>query len=145
MKRLFQKSLISIACLLASLTLASDAVEPANVTFNCIRDEAVASASDASFYEGSTLRLTNCVIYNGTTTNAARQGLADVTIQVKVGNTTTSIAYSGTAQVETSGTFSATTIVPTNTGYCYIQLKITDVNTNSYIYPWKILNRKSPL
>ena len=124
---------------------AADAVVPASLTINNVRDEGMVYATDASFFEGTTLLLTNCVMFSGTTTNSARQGLSEVTIQVKVGNATTSTAYTGSAQIATNGTWSCLAAVPTNSGQCYLQVKITDSTTNSYIYPWKQLNHKPPL
>lgn len=124
---------------------AADSVIPASLTITNLRDEAVAYASDAWFFEDTTLRLTNCVLFAGTTTNAAKQGLSQVTVQLKAGNTTTSATYIGTAQVESNGTYSCDLIVPAYSGTCYLQVKVTDASTNSYIYPWKILNHKPPL
>lgn len=137
-------SLLFFLCVVFPVA-ASDAVTPAQLTMNSIRDEVVGYPTDVSYFEGSTLLLTNCVMYAGTTTNSAKQGLVDVTIQVKIGTATTNQTYSGTVQVASNGTWTCTASVPTNSGQCYLQVKITDVNTNSYIYPWKILNHKSAL
>ena len=135
--------LAGVWCL--SSVFAADAVIPASLTITNLRDEAQLYPTDTSYFEGTTLRLTNCVMFAGATTNSARQGLSEVTIQVTIGNTTTSATYTGTAQVETNGTWSAGATVPTNSGQCYLQIKITDSITNSYIYPWKILNHKKAL
>jgi hypothetical protein len=35
--------------------------------------------------------------------------------------------------------------VPTNITYPYVQVKLTDENTNSYIYPLKTINTKAQL
>ncbi len=124
---------------------ASDAVEPATLTITNIRAEAEGPASTAYYYKGDTLRLTNCVLLSGTSTSSAPQGLSDVTIELKVGNALTSTAYSGTAQVESNGTWGCDTTVPTNEGRCYLQVKITDVNSNNYTYSWKEILLKDPL
>ena len=129
----------------STLLTAGDSVIPASLTITNVRDEAVAYATDTYFFEDTTLRFTNCVLFAGTTTNAAKQGLSVVTIQLKAGTATTSTAYTGTAQVESNGTWSCDLIVPAYSGTCYLQVKITDSSTNSYIYPWKILNHKPPL
>lgn len=131
-------------CLLVYPVSAADAVEPAAITITNVRDEVVANASEVFYYKGTTLRLTNCVILVGGT-NSARQGLSDVTIQLKIGNAVTSTPYAGTAQVASNGTWSCNAVVPTNEGMCYLQVKITDADTNSYIFSWKVLNRKDPL
>jgi len=124
---------------------AADAVVPAMLTITNVRDEAMGYANDVSFFEGATLRLTNCVMYAGSSTNSARQALNSITIQVTTVNSSTSHTYAGSAQVETNGTWSCDAIVPTNSGQLYLQVKITDVNTNVFIYPWKILNHKAAL
>ena len=124
-----------VAVLFSSFPVsAADAVTPATITINSIRDEAQLYVSDAFYYEGCSIRFTNCVMYSGTSTNSVVQGLSQATIQVAIGNTATSAMYSGTAQIAASGTWTCDCIVPTNSGTCYMQLKITDVNTNSYIY-----------
>jgi hypothetical protein len=125
---------------------ADDEVTPANVTFNWLREEGVGQISSENYYELTTLRLTNCVIYAGTTTNSARQGLTSVTMELRIGNTTTNIVYTPTSQVATSGTWFCSITVPSNVTPCYLQMKLTDaVGTNVYIYPWKTLNWKTPL
>ena len=148
MKKMMVKTMVlaAMAALLAVWPArASDAVEPATVTFTNVRDEAIWNISDVSYYEGSTLLFTNCAIYSGNSTSSVRQGLVDVTLAIRIGSTATSTLYAGTADVASNGTYSCSISVPTNSGTSYIQLKLTDVNTNSYIYPWKILNRKQPL
>ena len=140
-------ALIALLALILSAwpARAADAVAPATVTFSCVRDEAVQQISDQSYYDGTSLIFTNCIFYVGTSTNTARQGLNTVTIDVRVGNVSTSVPYTGTAQVETNGTWALPIIVPTNINPIYVQFKLTDSTTNIYIYPWKTLNRKSPL
>ncbi len=143
---------IFLALLAAALTSGAlissapaDEVIPATLTITNLRDESIVTASETSFFEGTTLRLTNCVLYAGTTTNSARQGLSQVTVELKAGNTTTSTVYIGTAQVASNGTWSCDAIVPSDSGTCFLQIKVTDSSTNSYIYPWKMLNHKAPL
>lgn len=140
-------ALCAATCLLLSVfpAPAADAVVPASLTITNLRDEAMVYANNVSYFEGTTLRLTNCVMFAGASTNSARQGLSDVTIQLTIGNTTTSSTYTGTAEVETNGTWTCDAVVPTNSSQCYLQVKITDANTNSYIYPWKQLNHRTPL
>lgn len=123
---------------------ASSAVEPASLTITNFRDEAVANVSAVEYYNGASLLFTNCVLFAGTDTNSSRQGLVDVAIQIKIGNATTCDTWTA-ASTSTAGVWSATVTVPAFAGYTYMQLKIMDVNTNVYIYPWRILNRKTPL
>jgi hypothetical protein len=136
--------LISDLCPLTSVQ-ASDAVEPASVSITSLRGEAITAASQSYFMEGSTLRLTNSVLYSGTTTNSARQGLTDVSIELRVGNLTTNVPYSGSVASATNGTWWCDIIVPTNMSAIYLQVKLTDVYTNVYYYPWKVLNTSEPM
>lgn len=138
--------LLAVVCCLSSVVClrASDAVEPANVTVTNFRDEAIGNVSAVEYYYGTSLTLTNWVLFAGTDTNSARQGVSNVTIEVKIGNTTTSDTWSVTG-TSTNGVWSCPVTVPSFAGYTYMQVKLTDVNTNVYIYPWKILNRKTPL
>lgn len=129
---------------LLSGVMASDAVEPAAVTITNFRDEAVANVSAVEYYYGASLTFTNCVLYAGSSTSSALQGLTDVTVEVRIGNTTTNDAWTGTT-ISTAGVWGCQVTVPEFTGYTYVQIKCTDANTNIYIYPWKILNRKAAL
>ena len=124
---------------------AADAVEPASVSFNCFRGEAITAAAQSYFFESTTLRLTNCVAWSGTTTNSARQGLASVAVEVKVGTLSSNVAYSGVVEVATNGTFGCDITVPTNMASVFLQIKLTDSSTNVFIYPWKVLNISRPL
>lgn len=140
--------LLTIICatlaLVAPPVRASDAVTPASVTITNFRDEAIGNVSAVEYYNGSSLLFTNCVLFAGTDTNSARQGLSDVTVQIKIGNTTTADTFSATS-TSTNGVWSCPVTVPSFAGYTYMQIKVTDLNTNTYIYPWMILNRKTPL
>jgi hypothetical protein len=115
------------------------------VAVTSLRGEAILAVSQSSFFEGTTLRLTNCVLYAGTTTNSARQGLTDVSIDVRVGSLTTNVPYVGAVASATNGTWWCDISVPTNVSSCYLQVKLTDSTTNVYIYPWKSINISQPL
>lgn len=131
-----------ILCLLVLLALglwparAADSVEPASCTFTNVRSEAVATLSAGTIYRGASLNLTNCVAC--TTNSSTVQGLDGVTVSVSVGNTSTNVDYSGTVQVAASGTWHCTVTVPDLSSF-YIQVKLTDSLTNSYIYANKVL------
>jgi len=45
----------------------------------------------------------------------------------------------------TGGAWWFLTTVPTNYQNPYVQIKVTDSNTNIYIYPWKIISTTDPL
>ena len=128
-----------------SSVLASDAVEPASVAVTSLRGEAIVAVSQSAYFAGTTLRLTNCIAYSGTTTNSTKQGLTDVDIEVRVGSLTTNVAYVGNVASATNGAWWCDISVPTNMSTVYFQLKLTDSITNIYIYPWKVINISQPL
>jgi opacity protein-like surface antigen len=136
--------LSSVVCCLSSV-FAADAVEPASVAVTSLRGEAILAVSQSSFFEGTTLRLTNNIAYAGTTTNSARQGLTDVTLEVRVGSLTTNAPYVGHVASATNGAWWCDIQIPTNLSSVYLQLKLTDATTNIYIYPWKTVNIMQPL
>lgn len=124
---------------------AVDAVEPEATAWVSTRGADVQVLA-GNFYQGTTLRLTNCVAYAGTTTNSAKQGLDGVTVQIRVGSTDGAQTYTGTVAGATSnGSWWANVVVPTNAGQQFLQLKLIDSQTNSYIYPWASIRTKSPL
>ncbi len=139
-------SIFAVCGLLATaFAVADDLVTPANVTVTSLRDEGIGYVSTTvSYYEGTTLRFTNCVVYAGSTTNAARQGLTGVTLTVDIGNTTTNVEYDGVV-LATNGVWGSDVTVPTDVTPCYMQLKITDSNGTSFIYPWKIVQTTDAL
>jgi hypothetical protein len=127
------------------VAFAADAVEPCYICMTNIRNEAVGYVAEESFYRNTTLRFTNCVAKSGTTAASAAQGLEGVTIQVKIGTATNdTVAYTGAVQVATSGTWYCSAVTPTGTT-AYIQVRLTDAATNSYIYPWKVIRTKASL
>jgi hypothetical protein len=125
---------------------AGSAVEPASCTVTNYRTEGISAVSSAEYYVGSTLRLTTCVAYaSGTDTNGTLQMLTNVTIEVTIGNTSTSTVYAGSVTDPARGLWGASVGVSNYTGQLYMQLKLTDENTNSFIYPWKTITKKSAL
>jgi len=147
MKRWF--NIMSRGAVLAALIVggfcvaSGDAVEPASCTFSNVRGESVGYVSTETYYDDATLRLTNCIAYSGTTTNSAVQGLSNVTVTVSCGTATTNVDYNATVMVASNGTWSCDIVVPSFTETPYVQVKLTDANTNSYIYPWKQIRTKS--
>ena len=139
--------LLIVACLLPIPAKAADAVEPASCAVISVRDEDEAYINAVKYPVGSTLWLTNCIAYNATTTNGAVQGLDTVTIDVDVGRVSTNINYSGTVVSAVAGTWWSAILVPTDVvaNEFSIQIKLTDENTNIYIYPLKKLHTRDAL
>ncbi len=144
MKRILLSVLGLVVCMALNVR-AADAVEPVSVVWTNIRDEAQDYISSAYFYYGTTVRGTNLVMYAGTSTNSARQGLDGVTIDVNIGTTSTNLPYVGAAIDASNGTWWVDFVVPSNIATVYIQTKITDTNTNIYIYPWKMMRTKEAM
>jgi len=145
MKRMVWLLGLSIMVALATLCGAADDVSPASVTITNLREEAVGNVSEETYYEGTTLRLTNCVAFSGTTTNSAVQGLDTVTVSVDVGTSTTNRSFSGTVQAAASGTWWCDIVVPDFVSAPYLQVKLEDASGSIYIYPWKQLKTKDSL
>jgi hypothetical protein len=140
MKRLMMGLVVML--MVCSGVFGSDAVEPTSITFTNSRTEGmIPLPGDPTYYSGTTLVFSNCVCLG---TGAVVQGLENVTIEVRVGSTTTNIAYVGATNAGATA-WSASVTVPTNMTVGYIQTKLTDVNTNIFIYSWKTLRTKEPL
>jgi hypothetical protein len=101
--------------------------------------------SNTPFVEGTTLLLTNCVIYSGGTTSSAVQGLDGITVEIRIGDLFSSTAYTGTVINAASGTWWKAITVPTNYQSVFLQLKVTDAATNSYIYPLRLIPTTQPM
>lgn len=122
--------------------VADDVVTPAQTTFTNNRSDNVTSIDGEEYYKGTSLLFTNCVLQ---TTGTNRQGLANVTVELKIGQGTNSTCYTGAVQVAAQGTWAKQITVPTNYPNPYLQIKITDSQGTSYIYPWKLLTVKSAM
>jgi len=127
----------------AAIVMAADAVEPQTVAFRNIREEAETYASSAFYFVGTTLRMTNCQAF-ADTSGVVTQGLDEVTVEIAVGNTVTSIVYNATVTDAAAGLWSCDVVVP-NLSTFFIQTKLTDASTNVFIYPWKYGRSKSSL
>ena len=141
-----------LAILMSALTFAraADVVSPATLSVTNFRGVAAGEiASFTEFYIGSSLLLTNCTMYTGTNSASAVQGLDAVTIQVTLGNSSiTPTELTDSSIVASNGTWWASATLPSigSSGLHYnLQVKITDANTNSYIYPWLELKTKPAL
>lgn len=134
-----------IACLGAGLAKAADAVAPQSTTFTNFRDEGIGYISSTPFYRGTSILLTNCVLFAGADTNSAVQGLDGVTVAIEWGTTASSTSFPATVISTNLGTWAASFVIPTNWESPYLQVKVTDSATNSYIYPWKLVITKAAL
>jgi hypothetical protein len=140
------KKLVMVLALLAGMLSAARAIDPASATFVSTRgDSAGTYVSTETFFLGTQLLLTNCVLYAGSTTNTARENLTNCTVGLRVGFASTNFAASGTVQDATNGTFWALFTLATNIPNPSLQITVTDAATNSYIYPWKTIKTQSPL
>lgn len=143
MKRMILGVLVLV--ILALGAHAADSVSPATCTFTNFRGEAIAQAGALSYYKGSTVLFTNCIVYSGGTTSAGVQGLDGVEVQVTIGTVASSVIGTGTVGSAAGGSWWYSTTVPTNYINPYLQIKVTDGSGNSYIYPWKVLATSDPL
>jgi hypothetical protein len=67
------------------------------------------------------------------------------TIAVSIGTSSTNSDYTGSAILATNGTWWCDIVVPTYVTAPYLQVKVTDASTNSYIYPWKSMYVKESM
>lgn len=138
----------AVAAVLASAALAQSEVAPATAVITNFRGEAEGYMTpDITYFQGTTILLTNCVAYSGGSTSSAVQGLQGVTITVDVGTSTSNRTYTGTAISTNAGTWTARIVVPDWALNPSLQLKLTDstAGTNVYIYPWKNIKSKAAL
>jgi hypothetical protein len=118
---------------------------PATLAVVSLREEQVGNASEADFYSGAPLLLTNCIAYAGATTNSDRQNLTGLSIIVKLGVTTNNNSYTGTIANATSGAWwLRISSLPTNWPAPKLFLQLTN-STNVFGYPFKTLKVKTPL
>jgi hypothetical protein len=151
LKKLYPKAAFRwAAALILSLAIGAahgaDAVEPSTCSITNIRGETEV-AIPGTFYKSTTLLFTNCVLYSGNTTNA-RQGIDGVTVTATVsdGSAASSTSVVATAISTNLGTYWFSVNLRTNlSNQANVQIKLTDAQNNTYIYPWKVLNMRSPL
>lgn len=137
-----------VACgllMMAGQVRGGDVVAVPTVTWTNFRGQALGEISSEQYWQGTTLVGTNVLLYAGTDTNGAIQGLNGVTIDVAVGSSSSNTHYVGTIISTNEGTFWFSATVPSNMNIAYAQVKITDENTNIYIYPWMYFSTKVSL
>lgn len=144
------KRLIAIAMLagiLAGVCRGDSPVVPDSVTFTNTRGDTAGALISGSYYRGQTLSITGCVLYAGASTNSAYQGLTNVTVECKIGDTSTANTYTGV--VDTASTPNKWSLMltafPTNWTTPSLQIKITDSGNNSYVYPLRAWSTKATL
>jgi hypothetical protein len=132
-----------VAAMLSGICASgADAVSPASCTFTNSRTDTLSYVSDTQFYRGSSLLFTNCLIL---TTGNTTQGLDGVIVELRWGDSSANNCYTGIVQSAAGGTWYKSITVPTNWEAPNIQLKVTDTNGNSYIYPWRLIHTKAAL
>jgi len=121
---------------------SGDTVEPQTVTATWVRGVGGAVNSSLVPYRGTTLVFTNCVLCTSSSTNI--QGLQDVTVALRVGNSTTNLPYTATVLSTNAGTWFCSITVPELSQF-EVQIKITDAATNVYIYPSKAMSTQESM
>jgi hypothetical protein len=136
---------VALIIAMTSAILRAD-VTPANTAVTFLRADPSEIVTNGPFYKGTTLLLTNCILYATTSTNTV-QDLTSCSITCKVGTTTTAyVTTNGTIQSAASGTWWTKFTVPTNVDNSAIfQVTIYDASGNSYTYNWKVLPVRSGL
>lgn len=131
-----RKLILLVAALAAAGAIAGSAVEPPSCTFTNVRQEAVQNVSVGTVYRGSSLLFTNCALYAGTSSTGAVQTLTNVTVDISVGNFDTNVTYTASSTNAATGTWSRLITVPDLASW-FVQVRVTDENTNRYVYPAK--------
>lgn len=144
------RSKFIVICSLVSLLAvwpvqAADSVEPSSTSITNIRDEADQTIP-GEFFVDSTLLLTNNVMFSDSV-GITNQGLDGITIEVRVGRPSTNVLFLGTPIVTNLGTWWVSFPVPSDViaDQFNVQVKIIDLQTNTFIYPWKKFNTKDAL
>jgi len=126
---------------------AADAVASASIT-NLVNTRGESEATlTGTYYTDGTLLFTNCTCLVGTT-GSNTQGLDGVTVEFVVGNSSSTTTNSGTTYTNSAGVTNlwwASITVPDISGTVNLQTKLTDANTNVFIFPWKRLSVKDSL
>ena len=136
------------AALWCGVATAQSEVAPATAVVTNFRGEAEGYMTpDITYFQGTTILLTNCVAYSGGSTSSAVQHLDGVTVTVDVGSSTSNRTYAGTVISTNAGTWTSRIVVPDWALNPSVQVKLTDstAGTNVYIYPWKNLKTKAAL
>ena len=115
---------IILATLLAT-TLATAGLQPDQFTFTWTRQGTTAIADSNTWLSGVTYLLTNCVCSNALVT----QDLTGCGIIIRVGDSTTNLAFTGTVQ-NTNGLFCCYFTIPQTTASTIIYTPTGPVNVS---------------
>lgn len=130
MKRLM--AMAAVAAVLTSMVAAADPVTPANLILTNFTDvSSIQLASEATFYQGDTLSLSNSVMYAGADTNATVQNLEGCIITVTAGGSTETVTAEGYAISTNAGTWGAEFTIPAENP-CYIEVSVSNVYVRTY-------------
>lgn len=136
--------LIALAALCVLTAFAADSVLPASTALTSIRGEVARTVNVGACYRGTTFVLTNCILYSDTT-GVTTQGLDGVTVQVAIGtNGVCTLTNTATVTSAANGKWTTSFTVPSAPSVS-LEVKITDANTNSYVYPSKTINTTESL
>ncbi len=131
---------------LVGIKAFADPVEPASVQIACLRDTGSSSpVTNLTFYQGTTLSLTNSVMYTSETADTNfLQNLDGCSIAVVAGQpgVTNNVTAVGLVIVTNEGTWSAEFIIPPYNP-CYIEVTVS--NTSIFTYPRYRITTQEPL
>lgn len=100
----------------------------------------VAETTNTVFVQGDSLLITNLVLCSDSA-GTVRQDLTDLSVQIGVGDTTTTIWYNASAILATNGTCFATVTVPAlNPTFWQVR-----INTNAFHYERQTIPTVAPL
>jgi hypothetical protein len=121
-----------------------DRVSPATAQVINTRGENVAALS-GSYVKTSTVIFTNCYCYDA---NSNTQGLDNVEVEITIGNASYGVTVY-TATVYSVGVatnfWQLQATVPNIAGTTQVQTKLTDENSNVFIYPLKTMSTVAEL
>lgn len=138
-------AVVAMVAWMTGMVLADSPVAPPDCTFTNFRGEGVSYVSPETFYKGQALLFTNCVLYSGSSTSSAVQGLTNVTVALTIGTTLTNNIYYAITNAANSTWSYQFTSFPTNWDDPTIQIKVTDSSGNIYTYPWKKIHLSTAL
>ena len=125
---------------------ADDAITPQSVTVTNWRDTAsIEYSSDVIFVQGATMQWNMFLAGVAYSTNGyTAQGLSNVTVQVSIGNSTTSTLYTASIINASNGQARVSAPLPAMSKV-YWQPRAVDANTNTYYYQQQMLHAEPAL
>ncbi len=98
------------------------------------------------YFDGTTLTISGTVYSDAVSSNV--QDLADITMELRVGNVNSNVVYVPTSTNEAGGHYTVDITIPSSTnitGTALLQWKFTDTNGVVVIYPRPSITRQTPL